>query len=151
MDPVFGLSGCFPLYGVPVPGKVKKYFKAGIYLNLGVGLTVALHIKWQYWPDIKEYDYAHTDLEVSLKGSVELAAELFVLSEDVVSAKAAGKSSAEGKGIGEFKQDPKIYVQVGWKPLTTTIQFSMAWGLIEYEREWSIFSEIKTNPKQMID
>jgi len=146
--PLIGTAASFPVYGVPVPSKAQKYIKAGIYLNVSFGVDVGAKCTSVHWPKTDSTEWREFAVEVKGGGSLELAAELLLLSKDALSAKASGKTSAAvtGSGVQTFGESFEIVGVAEFNPLTVTIAFEMAWGLFEYEKSWPFFEKIESDP-----
>jgi hypothetical protein len=139
---------CYPLWGVPVPPQLQRYLKAGIYVQIEVSASVESKCSWAYWPHEDSTKWHAVHGGGTGKGSVELAAELLLLSEDIVQAKASGRAEVAFKALaetGKHHKSPVIKGKFEISPLTAAVAFKLAWGLIEYERSWSIFDARETD------
>jgi hypothetical protein len=150
LDPLIGVAASFPVPGaaLPVPPRIREYIRAGIYLNVSLGISLGANCAWSYWPDTDQSDWAGLTIELKGAGSFEVAAELAAFSPDVIEGKVAGKATIDVKGAGEkgAGNAPMLVGEAAFQPLTVTVVCKMAWGLIETERSWEITSQIKTEP-----
>lgn len=152
MDPVFGVAASYPIFGIPVPPRVDRYIKAGLYLNIGLGASISAGCEWAYWPDTRETEWHAVRIELKGSGSLEIAAELIALSEDVAQAKIAGKATISVQGTGQKGSGnaPELKGQATLEPLTATVIGKMAWGLIETERSWTVTEAMNFPEKEFV-
>lgn len=141
-DPLFETGFSMLLYGVPIPPKLDRYIRAGIYLNFGGKIVAGGKGEARRYPSLdKKIQQCQLVGELSGALTVELAAELFVLSPKVAQAKAGGSGSIEAKGSMAIKSSGKVTVKpeivIGKCAASVTVK--MLWGLVETEREWPIY------------
>ncbi|MFV3074856.1 hypothetical protein [Niveispirillum fermenti] len=145
LAPFLGTDASYRILAIPTPPLINKYLKAGFFLNIALGVDIEANGIRTYWPHNGRYESKSISIRVIGSGSVEPAIELLVLSKDILRASFSGISSIEVNG-GVYALDgenPKIKTNFVFSPLRINVEFKMAWGLINYEREWNIFNEIK--------
>lgn len=147
VDPLFGVEGEFLVYGVPIPPKISKFIKAGIYLYIYATSSLNADCSWDYWPHEKYWKWSKCELALSGEGSIKLAAELLVATKDVVAVSAGGQSAISLKGWGEKANgsSPTLNFNATFDPLTVSLVLRFAWGLVEYEKSWKLFETIEYN------
>lgn len=154
-DPLFGGDFSVLLYGVPIPRKFKKYITAGIYLNVSGKFSVGLRCTWVYFPaprDLLRFDSGSGELSGGMK--VEIAAELFLLSDNCLKAKAAGSAAIEYTGSAKVTHQNEYWIEFDASigTLKATLVGKAVWGLFEFEREWPIYDGYPYNDKfQILD
>ena len=146
-DPLIGTAASYPIYGIPVSPTMARYIKCGIYLNVGLGISFGAACSWAYWPHEDAFHWAQLKVELAGKISLEIAAELLVASEDVLQIKASGKAEGSVKGWGEKSSGayPALKAKAEVNPLTIGFTFTLAWGIVEYERSWPVFKTFETD------
>lgn len=141
-DPLFETGFSMLVYGVPIPPKLDRYIRAGIYLNFSGKIVAGGRGQARRYPSL-EPKLQQKELIGELSGAltVELAAELFVLSPKVASAKAGGSASIEAKGALTFKGSGSVTVkpEILLGKCAASVSVKMLWGLVETEREWPIY------------
>jgi len=144
-DPLLGIQASYPVYGIPVTPTMARYIKCGIYLNVGLGVSFGAGCTWAYWPHDNTFRWAQFKIELAGKLTLEVAAELLVASEDVLQIKASGKVEGSVKGWGEKASGayPAVKSKGEINPLTIGFTFTMAWGIVEYERSWPVFKTLE--------
>ena len=146
-DPLIGTAASYPIYGIPVSPTMARYIKCGIYVNVGLGISLGAACSWAYWPHEDAFRWKQIKIELAGKISVEIAGEFLVASEDVAQIKAWGKAEGSIKGWGEKKASgayPAVKGQAEVNPLTVGFTITLAWGIVEYERSWPVFKTFQT-------
>lgn len=154
-DPLFEGGFSILLYGVPVPKSLRKRLVGGVYLNVKGKITAGAQVEGKRYPAPRNtYEWSHVRGHAQGQIALELAAELAVWSASVMQAKGGGSVSARVTGSLRNSFSSKFWFDYRFsvKPLTASVTLKMAWGLVEYEREWPIFEERQTEGRfELVD
>lgn len=131
--PLIGIKGRFPL--AETPPALSDLGEAGIFIQFTGEANIKLSIG-QNAPD-----------QVSGKGEAEgkvqvgVAASLFILDEDFVSAEAFGFTGITAGCEAKLESPPKIEVTANWSPLR--LKFSYTICFVAHEHEVVMFNDIE--------
>lgn len=138
-SPLVEVSGEFPVYGPPIPPKLKRWVDLGLYAGASGKVTLGAERVSSYWP--------HNGSDVAAKweatgeGELEfsLFAKLLLVSEDFLSGSVGGKTGFKVSGAKAASGAPQIEFKREWTGLKATLSGEAAWGLFSYEREFVLF------------
>ncbi|HLZ49790.1 MAG TPA: hypothetical protein VKP61_03500 [Candidatus Acidoferrum sp.] len=142
-DPFLGFKlGPVPIYPLNVvPAPLQHWLKAGVYFTIEGGLSFTVEVAFNYEPEQNKSKYEKT--EVSLFGMIKgkLSINLYLVSEDVLSAEVAGGTGLRTGAKFIAKQDPEIELFFQWTGIVATVTFKAAGGIFEYNRAYPLVKE----------
>lgn len=137
-DPFFGFKlPPVPIYPLSVvPPTLQPWLKAGVYFSLAGGFSFAVEVVFEYWPETSQSKYEKT--EVSLKGMIKgkLSVNLFLVSEDVVSAEVGGETGLQTGAKFVASHDPEIELFLQWTGIVANVTIKAVFGIVEYNRQY---------------
>lgn len=142
-DPLFKFDlPPLPIYpGNLVPPALQKWLKAGLYVKFGGGALLKIDLLWQYWPDSTEDTFDKWTVTAGGNADLKLSINLFMVSEDLVSAEVAGSTGLTLAGKFIRTKPVGIGLFLTWQGLEGSFTLTAGWGIIEYRRTYPILKE----------
>lgn len=137
--PLLEASGEFPVYGPPIPPKLKKWVDLGLYAGAAGRVSLNAERASSYSPDSN----LETVSKWEAKGEGELEFSLFakiqLVSEDFLSGTVGGKTGLKIAASKAASGAPEIEFKREWTGLKANLSGEAVWGLFSYEREFVLF------------
>lgn len=137
-SPLFEISGELPIWAVPIPPKLSRWVKLGLFFRPTGSLQVSVARKWSLWPD--DGKEVVLNWEGEGEGEIKLAifAKLSLCSGDFVSGSATGTSSLSVKGTKLKEPQFGLHFAASTGKLSAKLTGEALWGLMSFEREFEI-------------
>lgn len=142
-DPIIGGKGEFPVYPMTsMPRIVRKYLKAGVFLEVSAGLKITGASESQYWP----HDQRTVVLGIAWEGGgqfgLQISVQLKLAHSDVVEAAVYGSTGLEATiKSNPSAADLEFDLEAKWKGLEAGVTIKALWGFVSYKRSWQVIDE----------
>ena len=145
LDPLFKLSDKYLLYGLPIPGKVKKYLEAGLYLGLSLGAKLHADLVMRSWADDRQWSAESGGLSGDIKAKGSLSVDLTLIDPEIIGVELSGETSLTGT-LALTSKAKGVRLSAKWSGLTASVKVSLLDGWIEIDKDWTAFED--TEPLQ---
>ncbi len=143
-----------PLLTAPGIEALSGYVRAGIYLVFEVSAEAGFAAERHFFPANSRSVWPEVKGTISIEGSVAIAGELFLMSEDIVDASVSAKVTLEC-ATNVRPEEAKLMLDgtLTFTPLTIVLTLKAFWGFIDREKEYPISKEYEWSlkPKVLVD
>ncbi len=146
--PLFSASGEAPLIQGPIPPKLERWVKAGVFIKLSGEVSLTSNWKWRDWPHNGQVEVLTDEVEGAGKVTGALTGKAHLFAQDFASGSVSGETAIKLALASTRTQPPGIVFRISHDGIKVKLKGDLLWGFWQTEKEFTVMNAME-NPIEL--